>query len=119
MSHVFVEGLNGRLPNQDLLNSFQRISRYTGGIPVVVYDHIDPRDNPEKKDEIEYMPSWFPEIVRTNPAVEAYAYQAKNVVRHIGYQARGRASGVHGLLHQYASHYDVFLLRLTGELGSE
>ncbi|TEB26622.1 Gaa1-domain-containing protein [Coprinellus micaceus] len=36
---VFHEGLNGRLPNQDLINSFERISRFTGGVPVVLYDH--------------------------------------------------------------------------------
>jgi len=92
------EGLNGRLPNQDLLNSFQRISRYTGGVPVVLYDHLDPRDYPGERSKM--IPSWVPSAARDQPDVQAYVYQGKNILRHVGYQSRGRASGVHGLLHQ-------------------
>lgn len=94
------EGLNGRLPNQDLINSFQIISRHTGGVPVLVYDHLDPREFPDRQDELSIIPSWVPEFVKTNAEVQEYAMRAKNLIRHVGYQASGRASGVHGLLHQ-------------------
>lgn len=88
---IFFEGLNGRLPNQDLLNSFRGISRYTGGVPVILYDHID--DPPP-------MPSWVPSTLAQIEPVKEYFIRAKNILRHAGYQARGRPSGVHGLFHQ-------------------
>lgn len=88
---VFFEGLNGRLPNQDLINSFQLISRFTGGVPVFVYDHSDSRE----------LPVWLPGVLEHVNGINEYAYRAKNILRHVGYQARGKASGVHGLLHQF------------------
>lgn len=93
LSADFPEGLNGRLPNQDLINSFQRISTYTGGVPVLVYDHKDDWDGFN-------FPEWTPDAIKNNDQVKEYVHRARNVVRHVGYQARGRASGVHGLLHQ-------------------
>ncbi|KAH9934715.1 Gaa1-domain-containing protein [Fomitopsis serialis] len=91
---VFFEGLNGRLPNQDLINSFQRISQYTGGVPMIVYDHQDSEDGLG-------LPPWTPGSIKDNDQLKEYARRAKNIVRHVGYQARGQASGVHGLLHQF------------------
>ncbi|KAI0748103.1 Gaa1-domain-containing protein [Daedaleopsis nitida] len=95
---IFFEGLNGRLPNQDLQNSVSVIARHTGGVPVLVHDHIDPRDSPGQPSLI---PAWLPEELKRNPDVQEYAARAKNVVCHMNYQARGLASGVHGLLHQF------------------
>ena len=93
------EGLNGRLPNQDLLNCFQLISRHTGGVPVTVYDHIDHHEFPEAP--LAYLPRWTPRAVKESEEVREYIDRARNIVRHVGYQARGAPSGVHGLLHQY------------------
>lgn len=93
------EGLNGRLPNQDLVNSFQAISRSVG-VPVLLYDHLDPRDYPGRRDELDIVPAWTPDLIRNNPSVRAYSYHAKNVFRHVAYQGLGRGSGVHGLFHQ-------------------
>ncbi|PCH38174.1 Gaa1-domain-containing protein [Wolfiporia cocos MD-104 SS10] len=98
---VFYEGINGRLPNQDLINSFQLISRYTSGVPVLLYDHFDHRDYPNRRHEVNGLPEWLPDFVKQNEEVNEYIYRAKNILRHVGYQARGRASGVHGLLHQF------------------
>lgn len=84
------EGINGRLPNQDLLNSFHHISKWTGGVPVLVYDHLD---SPQSQ-----IPSWIPG--NFHEELREYRYRSKNVLRHLGYQARGRGSGVHGLFHQ-------------------
>lgn len=83
------------MPNQDLLNSFERIARYTGGVPVTLYDHLDPRV--QSTQEQEQSPK---KSIYNIAEVKSYLYQAKNVARHLQYQARGRGSGVHGLFHQ-------------------
>ncbi|EIW85104.1 Gaa1-like GPI transamidase component [Coniophora puteana RWD-64-598 SS2] len=98
---VFYEGLNGRLPNQDLINSLALISAYTGGVPVTVYDHIEPRENLELWDQTTIIPHWVPAALRHHPALVEYAYRARNIIRHVSFQARGRASGVHGLFHKF------------------
>lgn len=93
------EGLNGRLPNQDLLNSFHIISRNTGGVSVLLYDNYDPNDNNWRDP---FVISWLPGVLRNNERVKDYVYRARNLFRHFSYQARGHPSGIHGLLHQYA-----------------
>ncbi|RDX56796.1 Gaa1-domain-containing protein [Lentinus brumalis] len=112
---IFFEGLNGRLPNQDLLNSVSLITRHTGGLPVLVHDHIDPRDTPNQP---ELLPSWLPDVIKSNADVQEYAVRARNIVRHMNYQARGAASGVHGLLHQFRiDAITVFAVPATGPHG--
>nr|GAT60039.1 predicted protein [Mycena chlorophos] len=105
---IFHEGINGRLPNQDLLNSFSYISRWTGGVPVLMYDHIEtPRFE---------IPAWIPQSFHDE--IRNYDYRSKNVVRHIGYQARGRGSGVHGLFHQFRiDAFTLFGVPATGPHG--
>ncbi|KAJ3787413.1 Gaa1-like protein [Lentinula aff. detonsa] len=108
LSHlgIFHEGLNGRLPNQDLLNSFQHISRRTG-VPVVLYDH---------KDELDL--GWLPDNIRNHPEIKTYAAQARNLWRHVRYQASGRGSGVHGLFHQYRiDAFTIFAVPAAGPHG--
>ncbi|KAJ3490236.1 hypothetical protein NLI96_g1560 [Meripilus lineatus] len=96
---VFFEGLNGRLPNQDLYNSFQVISRHTGGVPVILHDHIDPREFPARENTD--LPQWARALFKDNEYMKEYAYRAKSILRTVGYQARGQTSGVHGLLHRF------------------
>ena len=55
---------------------------------MTIYDHFDLREQSHKKS------------IYNIPDVKSYLYQAKNVVRHLQYQATGRGSGVHGLFHQ-------------------
>jgi len=86
--------MNGRLPNQDLLNSFRWISVYTGGVPVVINDHAD------NQETIERFLSWLPHFLRERPDIRKYFYQARNVISQFRYQARGTPSGVHGIFHQ-------------------
>ncbi|KZT68147.1 Gaa1-like protein [Daedalea quercina L-15889] len=108
---VFFEGLNGRLPNQDLINSFQRISQYTGGVPVLVYDHQDSLESLG-------LPSWTPDIMKNSDQLKEYGHRVRNVLRHVGYQARGQASGVHGLLHQFRiDAITLFAIPATGPHG--
>jgi glycosylphosphatidylinositol transamidase len=109
-SRVFLEGLNGRLPNQDLMNSVQRIARsHNSAVPVTVYDHLQWHDPAASPSELSFLPSWL----RHNPDAKDFAHRAKNIFRHIGYQARGKASGVHGLYHQYATTTSHPLFDLT------
>ncbi|EIM89833.1 Gaa1-domain-containing protein [Stereum hirsutum FP-91666 SS1] len=98
---VFREGVNGRLPNQDLINAFSIISRHTGGVPVLVYDHHEPSEFPGRQAIVEMMPTWVPPSVTGRDDVIQYGYRARNILKHVGHQARGRPSGVHGLLHQF------------------
>ena len=92
------EGLNGRLPNQDLVTSLHYVA--SSNSPVIMYDHLDSRDAPDRRDELDPIPLWVPKVMRDMPDLRTYAYRAMNLLRHVGYQARGRASGVHGLFHQ-------------------
>ncbi|KAF9052907.1 Gaa1-like protein [Panaeolus papilionaceus] len=94
---IFYEGINGRLPNQDLINSLERIARYTAGVPVTLYDHIDPRENALANIDWD----WVPQLLYSNPTIKAYLIRARNIVRQFNYQATGLGSGVHGLFHQY------------------
>ncbi len=65
---------------------------------MLVYDHLDHNEFPAR--EQEFVPGWAPSVLKQHDAVKEYADRARNIVRHVGYQARGKASGVHGLLHQ-------------------
>ncbi|KAI0086173.1 Gaa1-domain-containing protein [Irpex rosettiformis] len=113
---IFFEGLNGRLPNQDLLNSFQKISLYTGGVPVTVYDHYERGEFPDR--DLADIPWWVPHAAMNIEAVKEYVYRAKNIMRHVGYQARGRASGVHGLMHQFRiDAFTMFAIPSAGPHG--
>jgi GPI-anchor transamidase subunit GAA1 len=97
------EGVNGRLPNQDLINSFRVIS-HNAGVPVTLYDHIDPSEYPGRHQIINDLPTWIPASLLDNSHIMEYAYRARNVLKHFFYQSRGRPSGVHGLLHQCVEH---------------
>lgn len=91
-----IEGCNGRLPNQDLQNSYHRIA-LSNGVPVTVHDHVETANHNK-------LPPLFdplPDTIKNE--IKEYQQRAKNILRHVGYQVRGRPSGVHGLYHQYVS----------------
>ncbi|KAF5330472.1 hypothetical protein D9619_005915 [Psilocybe cf. subviscida] len=105
---LFFEGLNGRLPNQDLLNTVNWVSRYTAGVPVILYDNIEPPSN--------QAPSWLPGMLHA--FVEGYIYRAKSILIHATNQANGRGSGVHGLFHQFrVDAITLFAVPATGPHG--
>ncbi|KAH0827034.1 Gaa1-like protein [Lanmaoa asiatica] len=93
---VFFEGLNGRLPNQDLINSLRLISHYTGGVPLVLYDHLELHDAPQSS-----LLENAPEFMKRSPQLRELEYRVRNVKRHVSYQARGGPSGAHGLFHRF------------------
>ncbi|KAF8350571.1 Gaa1-domain-containing protein [Amanita rubescens] len=108
---MFYEGCNGRLPNQDLQNSFHRIA-LSNGVPVTVYDHVDTADHNK-------LPPLFNRFSgNIKKELEEYQQRAKNILRHVGYQARGRPSGVHGLYHQFRiDAITLFAVPATGPHG--
>lgn len=97
---IFFEGLNGRLPNQDLINSVRFISHYTGGVPFIVYDHLEPNEFPDRWQTTSILAN-APDFIRQSPQLQDFEYRAKNIARHINYQARGKPSGAHGLYHKF------------------
>lgn len=99
--NIVLEGLNGRLPNQDLLRSFRRISRGTGGVPVILYDRLDPKEGDSiLKPVVNFLPSWIPGRRSVIQSLENYIYFSANVLQQANYQARGIGSGTHALFHQ-------------------
>ncbi|KAG8907402.1 Glycosyl phosphatidyl inositol protein transamidase complex subunit [Tulasnella sp. 403] len=87
---IFYEGLNGRLPNQDLLNSVVQITGYTGVVPTILYDNIESS-----------LPISLLGPLGDDPEVKTYFHRASNVKRHWQYEGLNRASGVHGLFHKF------------------
>ncbi|KJA27463.1 hypothetical protein HYPSUDRAFT_131080 [Hypholoma sublateritium FD-334 SS-4] len=105
---MFFEGLNGRLPNQDLMNSFARVALYTVGIPVVLYDHVESNETP----------SWLYNTLRKIPGFTSYLLQARNVARHLQYQVTGQGSGIHGIFHRFRiDAITLFAVPATGPHG--
>ncbi|CAE7168512.1 unnamed protein product [Rhizoctonia solani] len=104
---VYFEGLNGRLPNQDLLNSVLNIARYSNGVSVLAYDILDHLRTDHPSDFgpwMSYLWTYVPEPVQkllNDPNLKLFENRADIVSRGIAWQASGRASGVHGLFHQY------------------
>jgi len=67
-------------------------------VPVLLYDNRGPDDN-GWQDSL--LISWLPSALRNNQRIKDYTYRARNLLRHVSYQARGHPSGIHGLLHQW------------------
>ncbi|CAE6465896.1 unnamed protein product, partial [Rhizoctonia solani] len=104
---VYFEGLNGRLPNQDLLNSVLNIARYSNGVSVLAYDILDHLRTDHPSDFgpwMSYLWTYVPKSIQqllNDPNLKLFENRADIVSRGIAWQASGRASGVHGLFHQY------------------
>ncbi|KIY43587.1 Gaa1-domain-containing protein [Fistulina hepatica ATCC 64428] len=115
---IFYEGLNGRLPNQDLINSVQRIAQSTAGVPIVLYDLAPLSDTLSLPTWIASLASKLSDAVSSLPGGRVYLSRAQNVGRHVSYQAFGRASGVHGLFHQFRiDAITIFAVPATGPHG--
>ncbi|KAK8864688.1 hypothetical protein IAR55_001940 [Kwoniella newhampshirensis] len=82
---LFYEGVNGRLPNQDVVNTVAHVARHAGG--VLPRYHDIPDEHIELKG-IPYTPSWLGN----------YLLAAKHLLHHCAFTALGRATGAHGVL---------------------
>ncbi|CEL51826.1 GPI transamidase component gaa1 OS=Schizosaccharomyces pombe (strain 972 / ATCC 24843) GN=gaa1 PE=3 SV=1 [Rhizoctonia solani AG-1 IB] len=104
---VYFEGLNGRFPNQDLLNSVLNIAKYSNGVSVLAYDTLDYLRSDHPYDfgtRMSALWGYLPKPVQSmlnDPNVKMFENRASIVSRNIAWQASGRASGIHGLFHQY------------------
>ncbi|KAG9126667.1 Glycosyl phosphatidyl inositol protein transamidase complex subunit [Ceratobasidium sp. 392] len=104
---VYFEGLNGRLPNQDLINSALKIARESNGIAILAYDTLDylRTDYPyDSSPTVRKLWSYLPKAAQrslNDASLKLFENRAGVVARGMGWQASGRASGVHGLFHQY------------------
>jgi glycosylphosphatidylinositol transamidase len=77
-----IEGVNGRLPNQDVFNTIAHVARYGGGVQTRVHD-------------IDNEPEWLQRYPRL---VKDYLLAGKHLVDHFYYNALGKPSGAHGVL---------------------
>ncbi|WWD17002.1 hypothetical protein CI109_101438 [Kwoniella shandongensis] len=82
---LFYEGVNGRLPNQDVVNTVAHVARHSGG---VLPRYHDIKDEPEEISFLPFTPSWL----------SSYVLAAKHLLHHFAYTALGRATGAHGVL---------------------
>lgn len=95
---IFYEGLNGRLPNQDLMNSVVRIAG-SNGVPTILYDNIESSASyavPSWLGDLPLLGKWTKHWLFKN-----YLFRASNVKRHVQYEGLNRGSGVHGLFHKF------------------
>ncbi|QRV85879.1 GPI transamidase component GAA1 [Ceratobasidium sp. AG-Ba] len=104
---VYFEGLNGRLPNQDLINSALKIARDSNGISVLAYDTLDYLRTDYPWDRAPWVRTIWPYVPKpvqkliNHPETKLFENRAGIVARGMAWQASGRPSGVHGLFHQY------------------
>ncbi|KAG8853525.1 Glycosyl phosphatidyl inositol protein transamidase complex subunit [Tulasnella sp. 330] len=110
---IAAEGLNGRLPNQDLMNSAAHIASMSGGVPITLYDTVETTGSSN-------VPKWLKSLPFIQDLLERhearnYFYRASNVKRHASYAMFNRASGVHGLFHRF--RIDAITLFATPSYG--
>lgn len=79
-----VEGTNGRLPNQDVINTVSKVAQYTGQVPLRYHN-------------ISNQP------LHRIPWLGRYMLAAKHLLHHFAYAALGRSSAGHGPLAKYVS----------------
>lgn len=79
-----VEGTNGRLPNQDVINTVSKVAQYTGQVPLRYHN-------------ISNQP------LHRIPWLGKYMLAAKHLLHHFAYAALGRSSAGHGPLAKYVS----------------
>ncbi|KZS91133.1 Gaa1-like protein [Sistotremastrum niveocremeum HHB9708] len=109
---IFHEGLNARLPNQDLINSFHVVSAHTGLVQVTLYDTLyGARPFTELR-------NLLPSVLKDHPIVDGYLRRARYILQHTSFQTLGKASGPHGLFHQYRiDAFTLYAIPATGPHG--
>jgi len=88
-SHIGIdyEGINGQLPNLDLINTVANIIRWTGSCPVTIHDEpLEPS-----------YPSYLPD----HPQVHSYIQAGRSIVKQMAHGLMGSPSGPEGLFSTY------------------
>ncbi|KAH9442610.1 hypothetical protein Pst134EA_031767 [Puccinia striiformis f. sp. tritici] len=88
-SHIGIdyEGINGQLPNLDLINTVAHIVRWTGSCPVTM--HSEPLE-----------PS-YPSYLPDHPEVQRYFQAGRTIIKQMSYGLTGSPSGPEGLFSTY------------------
>ena len=101
-SHIVVkhEGLQGQLPNMDIINTFTRIAQKIDGIPVsmAASSENDPRWGREPLGAVGVFLQKH--LWHDGEGAAKYASGLLNVVQQVGWLASGQPSGIHGLFHR-------------------
>ena len=86
---IFYEGVNGRLPNQDVINAVAHCARWDAQLPT-------------RRHNVEDRPpdlGWIlTPLAVIRPPIQQYILGAKHLWEHFKYTAFGRASAAHGVL---------------------
>ncbi|WVQ77910.1 hypothetical protein IAR50_007616 [Cryptococcus sp. DSM 104548] len=98
---LFYEGTNGRLPNQDTLNTFSRVA-HSIGVPVR-YHNI-----PDEVANYDWPFAWLGQ----------YLLAGKHLLHHLAYSGLGSASGGHGPMARHRiDSYTIYATPSTGPHG--
>jgi GPI-anchor transamidase subunit GAA1 len=101
---AYVEGLNARLPNQDLINSFTLISGWVSGVSATLYDY--PERSSSRALEILRAALELAGVGKKwgeDYRVKEYVKRARNVWNHAVWMVNGKGSGAHGVFHRCVS----------------
>jgi glycosylphosphatidylinositol transamidase len=91
---VFYEGLNGRLPNQDIPNAIAHVGKWAGGVDVRLHNV-----EAEPPGWLGPWTAWLGESrADLRGMAGKYAVGARHLWEHARYMALGRASGAHGVM---------------------
>ena len=80
---LYFDGINGRLPNMDLVNSAAHVAKWVGGVPVKLHNVS------------------FAEPDAATPMTDRYIQRAKGLLQQLDYGVSTRPSGPEGLFGQY------------------
>lgn len=101
-SHVVIkhEGLQGQLPNLDVINALTRIAQRTDGLPVSLSASSE-HDNRWSKEPLGVLGKYLEQgLWKDDEGAKKYLSGLLNVASQIGFLSMGRPSGIHGVFHQ-------------------
>lgn len=97
---IYAEGTNGRLPNQDVLNTVSQIARHNPYIPVRLYQQSsDLLELESPSFGVPALEAVLNSIGSLNN-VRKYVRAARGLGEHWKWAGLGRSSGVHGVFLQ-------------------
>ncbi|PLW07375.1 hypothetical protein PCANC_26155 [Puccinia coronata f. sp. avenae] len=88
-SHIAIdyEGINGQLPNLDLINTVAHIVRWTGSCPITIHD--------------EPLEPSYPGYLPDHPQVQSYMQAGRTILKQMAHGIMGSPSGPEGLFGTY------------------
>jgi hypothetical protein len=104
-SHIVVkhEGLQGQLPNMDVINTFTRIAQKTDGIPVTLAASSE-HDATWGEEPLGSLGKLLERhLWKDGDGSKKYLSGLLNVAKQVGFLSSGQPSGIHGLFHRYVT----------------